>query len=176
MTLESRIKAAIRDVPDFPKEGILFKDVTTLLLHPALANQVLDTLVETYAAAALDAVAGIESRGFLFGNALALRLGKPFVMIRKAGKLPADKISYSYKLEYDHATIEMHRDAVSPGQRVLIHDDLLATGGSAEAAAQLIRDAGADVAGFSFLVELGFLGGRSRLQAIHPEIRSLAVY
>lgn len=176
MTLESRIKAAIRDVPDFPKEGILFKDVTTLLLHPALANQVLDALVETYAAAALDAVAGIESRGFLFGNALALRLGKPFVMIRKAGKLPAEKISHSYELEYGHATIEMHRDAVSPGQRVLIHDDLLATGGSAEAAAQLIRDAGADVAGFSFLVELGFLGGRSRLQAIHPEIRSLAVY
>ena len=95
MTLESRIKAAIRDVPDFPKEGILFKDVTTLLLHPALANQVLDALVETYAAAALDAVAGIESRGFLFGNALALRLGKPFVMIRKAGKLPAEKISHS---------------------------------------------------------------------------------
>ena len=176
MTLQTRIKAAIRDVPDFPKEGILFKDVTTLLLHPDLANQVLDALAESYDSAALDAVAGIESRGFLFGNALALRLGRPFVMIRKAGKLPADTISHSYALEYGHATIEMHRDAVNPGQRVLIHDDLLATGGSAEAATQLIRDAGADVAGFSFLVELGFLCGRSRLQALHPEIRSLAVY
>jgi adenine phosphoribosyltransferase len=121
-------------------------------------------------------VAGIESRGFLFGNALALRLGKPFVMIRKAGKLPADTISHSYELEYGRATIEMHRDAVSPGQRVLIHDDLLATGGSAEAVARLILEAGAEVAGFSFLVELGFLGGRSRLQAIHSEIRSLAFY
>ena len=176
MTLQTRIKAAIRDVPDFPREGILFKDVTTLFLHPDLANQVLDALAESYDSAALDAVAGIESRGFLFGNALALRLGKPFVMIRKAGKLPADTISHSYALEYGHATIEMHRDAVNPGQRVLIHDDLLATGGSAEAATQLIRDAGADVAGFSFLVELGFLCGRSRLQALHPEIRSLAVY
>jgi adenine phosphoribosyltransferase len=176
MTLQTRIKAAIRDVPDFPKEGILFKDVTTLLLHPELSNQVLDALAESYAGVALDAVAGIESRGFLFGNALALRLGKPFVMIRKAGKLPADTISHSYELEYGSATIEMHRDAVSPGQRVLIHDDLLATGGSAEAAARLISAAGADVAGFSFLVELGFLSGRSRLQALHPEIRSLAVY
>ena len=176
MSLESRIKSAIRDVPDFPKEGILFKDVTTLLLHPELSNQVLDALAECYLDAPLDAVAGIESRGFLFGNALALRLGKPFVMIRKAGKLPADKISHSYELEYGRATIEMHRDAVHPGQRVLIHDDLLATGGSAEAAARLILEAGATVAGFSFLVELGFLDGRSRLQALHPEIRSLAVY
>ena len=176
MDLEARIKACIRDVPDFPKDGILFKDISTLLLQPALANAILDGLAAQYSDAGIDAIAGIESRGFLFGNALALRLQKPFVLIRKAGKLPAEKISHSYELEYGHATIEMHRDAVSPGQRVLIHDDLLATGGSAEAAAQLIRDAGADVAGFSFLVELGFLGGRSRLQAIHPEIRSLAVY
>jgi adenine phosphoribosyltransferase len=176
MSLESRIKSAIRDVPDFPKEGILFKDVTTLLLHPQLSNQVLDALAECYRDVPLDAVAGIESRGFLFGNALALRLDKPFVMIRKAGKLPAEKISHSYDLEYGSATIEIHRDAVTPGQRVLIHDDLLATGGSAEAAAKLIFGADATVAGFSFLVELGFLGGRSRLQAIHPEILSLAMY
>ena len=158
MSLESRIKAAIRDVPDFPREGILFKDVTTLLLHPELSNQVLDALAGSYAGVALDAVAGIESRGFLSGNALALRLGKPFVMIRKAGKLPAEKISHSYDLEYGSATIEMHRDAVSPGQRALVHD------------------AGAHVAGFSFLVELGFLAGRQRLAPIQADIRSLAVY
>ena len=176
MTIESRIKDAIRDVPDFPKEGILFKDVTTLLLYPDLANQVLDVLAEPYEGAALDAVAGIESRGFLFGNALALRLGKPFVMIRKAGKLPGRKLSLRYTLEYGEATIEMHEDAIAGGAKVLIHDDLLATGGSAEAAAGLIGKAGGVVAGYSFLVELAFLGGAARLQASGANIRSLAVY
>lgn len=174
--LQARIKAGIRDVPDFPKDGILFKDISTLLLQPALANAILDGLAAQYKDAGIDAIAGIESRGFLFGNALALRLQKPFVLIRKAGKLPAEKITRSYELEYGVAAIEMHRDAVQPGQRVLVHDDLLATGGSAEAAALLLQDAGAHVAGFSFLVELGFLAGRQRLTPIQTDIRSLAAY
>lgn len=174
--LETRIKTAIRDVPDFPKNGILFKDISTLLLQPALANEILDALVSRFQGADIDAIAGIESRGFLFGNALAMRLNKPFVLIRKAGKLPAEKITQQYELEYGIAAIEMHSDAIAKGQRVLIHDDLLATGGSAEAAARLIMQAGGVVAGFSMLVELGFLQGAPRLRAISEKIHCLAVY
>ena len=174
--LEARIKASIRDVPDFPKDGILFKDISTLLLQPALANEILDALVSRFQHADIDAIAGIESRGFLFGNALALRLNKPFVLIRKAGKLPAHKITQQYELEYGMAAIEMHSDAIAEGQRVLIHDDLLATGGSAEAAAKLIMQAGGVVAGFSMLVELGFLRGAARLGAISGDIQSLVRY
>lgn len=174
--LETRIKTAIRDVPDFPKNGILFKDISTLLLQPALANEILDALVNRFQGADIDAIAGIESRGFLFGNALAMRLNKPFVLIRKAGKLPAEKITQHYELEYGIAAIEMHSDAITEGQRVLIHDDLLATGGSAEAAARLVMQAGGVVAGFSMLVELGFLQGAPRLRAISEKIHCLAVY
>jgi adenine phosphoribosyltransferase len=174
--LQSRIKAAIRDVPNFPKDGILFKDISTLLLQPALANEILDALVGQFQHADIDAIAGIESRGFLFGNALALRLNKPFVLIRKAGKLPAHKITQQYELEYGMSAIEMHSDAIAEGQRVLIHDDLLATGGSAEAAAKLILQAGGVVAGFSMLVELGFLHGASRLGAISGDIHSVVRY
>lgn len=174
--LEARIKAAIRDVPDFPKPGILFKDISTVLLNPDLSMQILEHLTEQYRAADIDAIAGIESRGFLFGQALAIRLQKPFVLIRKAGKLPGRKLSLRYTLEYGEATIEMHEDAIAGGAKVLIHDDLLATGGSAEAAAGLIGKAGGVVAGYSFLVELAFLGGAARLQASGANIRSLAVY
>jgi len=174
--LEARIKAAIRDVPDFPKPGILFKDISTVLLNPDLSMQILEHLAEQYRGADIDAIAGIESRGFLFGQALAIRLQKPFVLIRKAGKLPGRKLSLRYTLEYGEATIEMHEDAIAGGAKVLIHDDLLATGGSAEAAAGLIGKAGGVVAGYSFLVELAFLGGAARLQASGANIRSLAVY
>jgi len=174
--LQARIKAAIRDVPDFPKDGILFKDISTLLLQPDLANDILDALVSRFEHDDIDAIAGIESRGFLFGNALALRLNKPFVLIRKAGKLPAHKITQQYELEYGMAAIEMHSDAITAGQRVLIHDDLLATGGSAEAAAKLIQQAGGVVAGFSMLVELGFLQGAPRLAASSGVLHSLVRY
>lgn len=176
LTLEAKIKAAIRDVPNFPKDGILFKDISTLLLQPVLANEILDALVGQFQSAEIDAIAGIESRGFLFGNALALRLNKPFVLIRKAGKLPAHKITQQYELEYGMAAIEMHSDAIAEGQRVLIHDDLLATGGSAEAAAKLILQAGGVVAGFSVLVELGFLQGAPRLAALSGVLHSLVRY
>lgn len=174
--LEAEIKAVIRDVPNFPKDGILFKDISTLLLNPELSNKILDVLVAHYQGQDIDAIAGIESRGFLFGHALAMRLNKPFVLIRKAGKLPADKISQNYALEYGSATIEIHSDAIHEGAHVLIHDDLLATGGSAEAAALLIQKAGGVVAGFSMLIELGFLNGAQRLHSINNNIHSVVRY
>lgn len=176
MTIEQQLKAVIRDVPDFPKPGILFKDISTIMLDAKVSNAVLDHLVAYYQDKGLDAIAGIESRGFLFGYPLAMRLGLPFVLIRKEGKLPYDKIKHAYELEYGSAVIEMHADAVEPGQRVLIHDDLLATGGSAAAAAMLIERAGATVAGFSFLVALDFLEGDKVLQKFNDESYALVHY
>jgi adenine phosphoribosyltransferase len=139
MTLEDKLKSVIRDVPDFPKPGILFKDISTIMLNPVLSKEILMALKDHYKQKGIDAVAGIESRGFLFGYPLAMELGVPFILIRKQGKLPYKKISHSYDLEYGSAVIEMHEDAVKKGQNVLIHDDLLATGGSADAAAELIK-------------------------------------
>jgi adenine phosphoribosyltransferase len=176
MTIEQQLKSVIRDVPDFPKPGILFKDISTIMLDAKVSNAVLDHLVAYYQDKGLDAIAGIESRGFLFGYPLAMRLGLPFVLIRKEGKLPYDKIKHAYELEYGSAVIEMHADAVEPGQRVLIHDDLLATGGSAAAAATLIERAGATVAGFSFLVALDFLEGDKVLQKFNDESYALVHY
>ena len=176
MTIEEQIKSVIRDVPNFPKEGIIFKDISTIMLDPKLSNNILDHLVNVYQKMDIDVVAGIESRGFLFGYALAMRLNKPFILIRKKGKLPYDKISYDYALEYGTATIEMHTDAVDKGQKVLIHDDLLATGGSAEAAAKLVQQAGGEIAGFNFLVALEFLNGSQKLSIISDNIINLAVY
>ena len=137
MTLEENLKSVIRDVPDFPKPGILFKDISTIMLDAELSKEVLAHLKDLYQSESIDAVAGIESRGFLFGYPLAMELGVPFILIRKKGKLPYKKRSHSYELEYGSAVIEMHEDAVKTGQKVLIHDDLLATGGSASAAAEL---------------------------------------
>ena len=176
MTIEEQIKLVIRDVPNFPKEGVIFKDISTIMLDPKLSNNILDHLVSIYQNMNFDAVAGVESRGFLFGYALAMRLNKPFILIRKKGKLPYNKISYDYALEYGTATIEMHTDAVQIGQKVLIHDDLLATGGSAEAAAKLVQQAGGDIAGFNFLVSLEFLNGSQKLSVISDNIINLAVY
>ena len=176
MTIEQQLKAVIRDVPDFPKPGILFKDISTIMLDPKVSNAVLDHLVAFYENKGLDAVAGIESRGFLFGYPLAMRLGLPFVLIRKEGKLPYEKIKHAYELEYGSAVIEMHADAVQAEHRVLIHDDLLATGGSAAAAATLIERAGAEVAGFSFLVALDFLNGESVLKKYSENCNSLVHY
>jgi adenine phosphoribosyltransferase len=164
MILEERLKGTIRDVPNFPKEGIMFKDITTIMLDPVLSSDVIDELVSIYKDQNIEAVAGIESRGFLFGYPLAIKLGVPFILIRKQGKLPYKKISYDYDLEYGSATIEMHTDALDEGQRVLIHDDLLATGGSANAAANLITKCGGVVAGFNFLVSLDFLNGEEKLK------------
>ncbi|MCC6700225.1 MAG: adenine phosphoribosyltransferase [Fluviicola sp.] len=174
--IENRIKTAIRDVVDFPKEGIVFKDITPIMLDPKLSSDIVDHLVEMYKDKGIDKIAGIESRGFLFGYPVAMKLGIPFVLIRKAGKLPYHKISYAYELEYGTATIEIHVDAVKPGEKILIHDDLLATGGSAAAAAELIVQCGGEVAGFNFLVGLNFLNGEEKLRNYTDNITNLVGY
>lgn len=176
MTVSDAVKEAIRDIPDFPKPGIVFKDITPIMMDAELSNRVLDYQAELYAGKGIDAVAGIESRGFLMGYPLAMKLGVPFILIRKKGKLPYKTIQLDYDLEYGSATIEMHVDAVSSGQRVLIHDDLLATGGSAEAAAKLIKKAGAEVYGFDFLVSLDFLNGAEKLKPFSNNITNLVAY
>lgn len=174
--IENRIKTAIRDVVDFPKEGIVFKDITPIMLDAQLSSDIVDHLVEMYRGKGIDKIAGIESRGFLFGYPVAMKLGIPFVLIRKAGKLPYHKISYAYELEYGTATIEIHVDAVKPGEKILIHDDLLATGGSAAAAAELIIQCGGEVAGFNFLVGLNFLNGEEKLRNYTDNITNLVGY
>ncbi|MCK6528323.1 adenine phosphoribosyltransferase [Myxococcota bacterium] len=158
-----RVKSLIRDVPDFPKPGILFKDITPIFQDPKVFGVVQDALYERLSSTPADVIAGIESRGFLFGAPLALRMGLPFVPVRKAGKLPWRTVSQSYDLEYGSATIEMHEDAVKPGQRVLMIDDLLATGGTAAAAVSLVRKMDAQVVECVFVIELDFLGGRKVL-------------
>lgn len=176
MTLEEKLKNVIRDVPDFPKPGILFKDISTIMLDAELSKEVLTHIKEVYIAENIDAVAGIESRGFLFGYPLAMELGVPFILIRKQGKLPYKKISHAYDLEYGSAIIEMHEDAVKPGQKVLIHDDLLATGGSADAAAELVKKCGGEVFGFHFLVTLDFLNGIEKIEKHSSNIVNLVRY
>ena len=174
--LEQKIKSAIRDVPDFPKPGILFKDITPILHDPNLCREIVNAFAEKFSNQKIDAIVGIESRGFLFGVLLANKLNVPFIMVRKAGKLPYKTISQQYGLEYGTATIEMHVDALQKDWNVLIHDDLLATGGTAEAAAQLVKQLGANVSGFSFVVELGFLNGKEKLKTHSNNIICLAQY
>jgi len=153
----------IRDVPDFPVPGILFKDITTLIRDPKAFREAVDLLTAHYADTSIDMVASIESRGFIFGAPLAYHLGAGFVPIRKPDKLPAESISESYTLEYGTNTLEVHEDAIRPGQRVLIVDDLLATGGSALAAVKLMERLGGEIVGVAFMVELDFLNGRDKL-------------
>ncbi len=156
--------ALIRDVPDFPKPGILFKDITPVLEHPKACQQVVDLLAVDARDKGAEAIVGIESRGFIFGVPVALALGVPFVMARKLGKLPYDKISEEYALEYGTNTVEMHVDALRPGQKAYIIDDLLATGGTAAAAARLVERLKGTVCGFGCLIELSFLEGRKNLR------------
>ena len=157
------LKRLIREVPDFPKPGILFYDITTLLKDKRGLRGVIDGLKYHYGEAQVDVVLGIEARGFIFAPALAYALGAGFVPVRKSRKLPAETVSVSYDLEYGKDTLEMHKDAVGPGSRVLILDDLLATGGTAAATARMVREAGGTVAGIGFVVELTFLHGRQKL-------------
>lgn len=159
------LRRFIRDVRDFPQPGVLFRDITPLLKEPAAFKYAIDCLTEHWAGRGVEAVVGIESRGFLFGSPLAYNLGVPLVPVRKAGKLPAERMSAEYALEYGSGQLDIHRDALNEGQRVAIVDDLIATGGTALATAKLVELLGARVEGFSFLVELAFLGGRQRLQA-----------
>jgi len=162
--LTDSLKTLIRDVPDFPKPGILFKDITPLLEQPEIVKKVVEVMAGRYVDKRVDAVAAIEARGFLFGFLLAQKLNVPFIPIRKEGKLPYNKISQEYELEYGTATIEMHEDALKQNWQVVIHDDLLATGGTAHAAGQLIQKLGGTVLGFSFIVDLEFLEGRRLLE------------
>jgi adenine phosphoribosyltransferase len=160
MKLEDKIRA----IPDFPKPGILFRDITTLLKDADAFAETINRLAEKYKDAGIGAVAGIESRGFIFGAPLALRLGCPFVPIRKPGKLPAETVSAEYSLEYGTDRIEMHKDALAAGQKVLLVDDLLATGGTMQAACSLVESTGAAVAGIAFIIELDGLNGREKLK------------
>jgi len=174
--VEQKIRSVIRDVVDFPKPGILFKDITPILHHPQLCTEIVNEFAEKLAGTKIDAVVGIESRGFLFGFALANKLNVPFILVRKAGKLPYKKIAHEYDLEYGSAKVEMHEDEIQKGWNVLIHDDLLATGGTAEAAAKLIGMQGGNVAGFAFLVGLDFLNGKERLKQYSDKSISLVNY
>ena len=163
MTLSDRVKSSIRDVEGYPKPGVVFKDITPLLADPYLVKQVIQSLAEGYRGKKIDAVAAIEARGFILGALLAHELNCSFIPFRKAGKLPYSTRRQRYELEYGSAEIEVHTDAIKAGQRILVHDDLLATGGTACAAGHLIRSFGADVAGFSFLINLSFLPGAGNL-------------
>ena len=173
MNLSEKIKNSIRDIKDFPKQGIVFKDITPILLDPKLCNEIVEAFVDHIRPYKPDAIACVEARGFFFGTLIAQKLQLPFIPIRKKGKLPYDTISHSYDLEYGSATIEMHNDAIQPNWNVLIHDDLLATGGTANAAAELVKSVGANVLGFSFLIDLTFLNGQSILKDHNDNIISL---
>lgn len=157
------LRAHLRNVPDFPKPGILFKDITPLLADPRAFHITLDLLAQRYIGERIDAVVGVESRGFIFGGALAARLNASFVPVRKPGKLPAKADRVAYKLEYGEAELEMHEGSIKAGAKVVVVDDVLATGGTAAAAVELARRQGGNVVGHAFVVELDFLGGRARL-------------
>jgi adenine phosphoribosyltransferase len=174
--IEAQIKAAIRDIPDFPKPGIIFKDITPVLKNAALCDAIVDSFADKLGDTQIDVVAGVESRGFLFGLMLAVKLGVPFVPVRKAGKLPHTVKQKVYELEYGTATIEMHIDAIKPGDRVLIHDDLLATGGTVMAASELIQELGGTISGFCFVVGLSFLNGVQRIAPVTENVVILADY
>ena len=156
--------STIRNVPDFPVEGILFYDITTMLKKPEALKASIDQLVEHYQDTEIDQVVGVESRGFIFGPMLAYKLGAGFVPVRKPGKLPAEKLAESYELEYGTNVLEIHTDAIEPGQKVLVVDDLLATGGTARATCNLVEQLGGQVVGVAFVIELNFLKGRDQLQ------------
>lgn len=168
------LKSYIRTVPDFPKKGIMFRDVTTLLKDSKALNYAVDKLYEISKDKGITKVVGIESRGFILGAALALKLNAGFVPVRKPGKLPAEKLAETYELEYGSDTIEIHKDAIQKGDIVLMHDDLLATGGTMEAACKLVEKLGGKIVQISFLIELSFLNGRDKLTGY--EIHSLIDY
>jgi adenine phosphoribosyltransferase len=174
--IENKIRNAVRDVVDFPKPGIVFKDITPILKDAYLCREIVDAFAEKIKDVEVDAIAGIESRGFLLGLMLANKLNKPFIPIRKSGKLPFKTIQEQYELEYGQAVIEMHEDAFSIGSKILIHDDLLATGGTVDAASKLILKMGGEIAGYAFLISLDFLRGKERLLQYSPIEVSLASY
>ncbi len=168
------LKAHIRNVKDFPKPGIMFRDITTLLKSPIAFNYTTNQLLNFINGKKINKVIGIESRGFIFGSVLASKLNCGFIPVRKPGKLPAEKVSISYSLEYGEDKLEMHKDAIQPGDKVLVHDDLLATGGTMNAVCQLIEKLGGEIVQVSFIVELSFLNGRNKLKSY--DVRSIVNY
>lgn len=170
------IKAAIRTIPDYPRPGIQFRDITTLLGDARVFRAVVDELVRPWAGERVDRVAGIEARGFILGGAMAHQLGSGFVPIRKKGKLPHATVRVAYSLEYGIDAIEMHRDAIAPGERIILVDDLIATGGTAEAAVQLLRLQGGHILAACFIVDLPDLGGAARLAALDIPVRTLVSF
>jgi len=175
VNLKEAIKSEIRDIPDFPKAGILFKDITPVLLKPELCEMVVNHILSEIKQP-FDCIVGVESRGFLFGMPLAIKAKVPFIPARKKGKLPGETESFSYNLEYGSATLEIHKGHISKGAKVLIHDDLLATGGTALAASKIVQKMDAEVIGFSFLVQLGFLNGTDALKDVSSNIYSIIEY
>jgi adenine phosphoribosyltransferase len=172
--LSAFLAERVHDVPDFPQPGVVFKDISPLLADRVAFSAAIDAMVGRFGRGAIDTVVGIEARGFILGAAVAYHAAAGFVPVRKAGKLPRSTAAAEYALEYGRATIEVHSDAFAPGERVLVVDDVLATGGTAAAAVDLIRAAGADVVGLSVLIELGFLGGRRRLPGL--DVQALLTY
>ena len=176
MMISQKIHTAIREVPNFPKPGINFKDITTILLDPELSSDIIDAFIERLKGNKIDAIVGVESRGFLFGFLLANKMNIPFIPIRKVGKLPGETLKFKYDLEYGSAEVEVHKSDIKKGWNVVVHDDLLATGGTACAASELIQQLGARVAAFAFVISLDFLNGNERLEKYSKEIISLKRY
>jgi adenine phosphoribosyltransferase len=172
----SEVKDYIRTIPDFPHQGIMFRDVTTLFLDPRGFRMAIDQMLAPYAGVRLDKVGGLEARGFILGGAIAHQLSVGFVPIRKKGKLPGKTIEQAYSLEYGEATMELHDDSLAAGEKVLLVDDLLATGGTAEAGIKLIEKLGAEVIGTSFIIDLPDLGGRKKLEALGIDVRVLCEF
>ncbi len=170
------VKDYIRTIVDFPHEGIMFRDVTTLFADPRGFRMCIDQMLHPYAGVPIDKVVGLEARGFILGGAIAHQLGTGFVPIRKKGKLPGTTISQDYKLEYGEAIVEIHDDAIEAGERILVVDDLLATGGTAEAGIKLIERLGGDIIGCSFIVDLPELGGRKKLESMNMDVRVLCEF
>jgi adenine phosphoribosyltransferase len=174
--LEAELKAAIRTIPDYPKPGIMFRDITTLLGNPRAFRRAIDELVHPWAGGKIDKIAGIEARGFIIGGAVAHQLSAGFVPIRKKGKLPHATVRVAYSLEYGIDEMEMHEDAVAKGERVILVDDLIATGGTAEGAVKLLRQMGAEVVAACFMVDLPELGGAAKLRALGVPVRTLVAF
>ena len=174
--ISQKIDTAIREVSDFPKPGINFKDITTLLLDPVISNEIIDAFIERLKGKKIDAIVGVESRGFLFGFLLANKMKIPFIPIRKVGKLPGETLKYKYDLEYGSAEVEVHKSDIKKGWNIVVHDDLLASGGTACAASELIQKLGANVAAFAFVISLDYLNGNEKLEKYSKEIISLKKY
>ncbi|RUM95912.1 adenine phosphoribosyltransferase [Pseudaminobacter arsenicus] len=175
-SLEDTLLSAIRNIPDYPKPGIMFRDITTLLGNARAFRRAIDELVQPYAGSKIDKIAGIEARGFILGGAIAHQLSAGFIPIRKKGKLPHETVRVAYSLEYGLDEMEMHKDAVEAGEKVILVDDLIATGGTAEAAVKLLRQMGADIVASCFVIDLPDLGGRARLDNLDVPVRTLVSF